>query len=101
MSDPRIDVVVGNAGNPAPLIAELLRRNPRQIVIVGMGARGCAVGTRDGVQYAAPPRMNLPIVDTNGAGDGLAVGFLNSYVLEGRTLADALQRGQISDSVPT
>ena len=84
-----------NHADPVPLIAELLRRNPGQIVIAGMGARGCAVGTRDGVQYAPPPRLDLPVVDTNGAGDGLAVGFLTSYVLEGRALADSIRRGQI------
>jgi acarbose 7IV-phosphotransferase len=84
-----------NHADPAPLMAELLRRNPRQIVIAGMGARGCAVGTHDGVRYAPPPPLDLPVVDTNGAGDALAVGFLSSYVLEGRTLDDSIRRGQI------
>ena len=35
-------------------------------------------------------------VDTNGAGDSLAVGFLSSYVLDGYGLEDAILRGQIA-----
>ena len=35
-------------------------------------------------------------VDTNGAGDSLAVGFLSSYVLGGYGLEDAILRGQIA-----
>ena len=33
-------------------------------------------------------------IDTNGAGDGLAVGFLTSYVQEGYSLQGSIQRGQ-------
>jgi sugar/nucleoside kinase (ribokinase family) len=40
--------------------------------------------------------MAAPVIDTNGAGDGLAVGFLSSYVLGGYSLADAIRRGQIA-----
>jgi sugar/nucleoside kinase (ribokinase family) len=35
-------------------------------------------------------------VDTNGAGDGLAVGFLDSYALGGYSAEDAALRGQIA-----
>jgi acarbose 7IV-phosphotransferase len=35
-------------------------------------------------------------VNTNGAGDALAVGFLTSHVLEGRTPVDSIRRGQIA-----
>jgi sugar/nucleoside kinase (ribokinase family) len=35
------------------------------------------------------------VIDTNGAGDGLAVGFLSSYVLEGYSLQESVRRGQI------
>lgn len=34
-------------------------------------------------------------IDTNGAGDSLAVGFLTSYVPEGRPLDESALRGQI------
>ena len=36
------------------------------------------------------------MIDTNGAGDALAVGFLSSYVLDGYALDDAIRRGQIA-----
>ncbi len=84
-----------NHGDPTDLIAMLLHAHPQQIVIAGMGARGCALGTRDGVTFLPAVEGDAPIIDTNGAGDGLAVGFLTSYVLDGYKLGDALQRGQI------
>jgi sugar/nucleoside kinase (ribokinase family) len=37
-----------------------------------------------------------PVIDTNGAGDSLAVGFLSSYVLNNDALRDAILRGQIA-----
>jgi len=66
------------------------------IVVAGMGARGCALGTRDGLRYFKPVSMAAPVIDTNGAGDGLAVGFLSSYVLDGYSLEDSVRRGQIA-----
>ncbi len=85
-----------NYPNPTPLIESFLRAHPAQIVIVGMGARGCALGTREGVQFFEPVDMEMPAIDTNGAGDGLAVGFLTSHVLDGYSLEDSIWRGQIA-----
>lgn len=85
-----------NQADPAPLMDAFLALNPAQIVISGMGARGCALGTRKGVEYFSAVEMEAPVVDTNGAGDGLAVGFLTSYVLEGYSLHDSIRRGQIA-----
>ncbi len=48
-----------------------------------MGARGCALGTREAIEFFPPVEMEAPVIDTNGAGDALAVGFLSSYVLDG------------------
>jgi sugar/nucleoside kinase (ribokinase family) len=93
------DILFFSAANhpdPTPLIRAFLNRNPGAITVVGMGAQGCAVGTRDGVRFFPPIRMEAPVIDTNGAGDGLAVGFLSSYVLEGYSLEDAALRGQIA-----
>lgn len=84
-----------NQADPAPLMEAFLALNPVQIVVSGMGARGCALGTGKGVEYFPPVEMEAPVVDTNGAGDGLAVGFLTSYVLEGHSLRDSVLRGQI------
>ena len=36
------------------------------------------------------------VVDTNGAGDGLAVGFLSSYVLDDYSREDSIRRGQVA-----
>lgn len=85
-----------NHRSPGPLIRALLARNPRQIVISGMGAKGCALGAAGKVRYFPPVASDLPVVDTNGAGDGLAVGFLASHVLEGRSLEESVLRGQIT-----
>ena len=65
-----------NQSDPTPLIAELLRWRPGLIVVSGRGAQGCTVGTPAGIRHFGPVAMDLPVIDTNGAGDGLAVGFL-------------------------
>lgn len=93
------DILFFSAANqegPGPLIEALMRRNPEQIVVSGMGSQGCALGARGNVRYFPPVDLDLPVVDTNGAGDALAVGFLTSYVLDGYALEDSILRGQIS-----
>ncbi len=85
-----------NQADPAPLMEAFLALNPALTLISGMGARGCALGTRQGVAFFPPVEMEAPVIDTNGAGDGLAVGFLTSYVLEGYSLEDSVLRGQIA-----
>lgn len=91
------DILFCSAANQSPetLIGAFLHLRPELIIVVGMGAQGCGVGTRDGVRFFPPPQLDLPVIDTNGAGDGLAVGFLTSFVLEGRSLEEAVRRGQI------
>lgn len=83
-----------NVGDPTALIQSLLYSKPERIVVVGMGAQGCALGTRAGVRVFAPLDLGGPAVDTNGAGDGLAVGFLASYALGGHAPEIAVQHGQ-------
>lgn len=86
-----------NHGHPGPLIEIFLRLNPRLIVIAGMGAQGCVLGRMSAeIQFFPPPALNWPVIDTNGAGDSLAVGFLTSYALEGCSLKDSIRRGQIA-----
>jgi sugar/nucleoside kinase (ribokinase family) len=84
-----------NHPDPTPVIEAYRRRNPRAVCVVGMGPRGAALGTADGVRTFGPVPDDRPVVDTNGAGDSLSVGFLASHVLDGFSLADAVLRGQI------
>ena len=93
------DIVFFSAANqpdPKSLIEELLQWRPMLIVVSGMGASGCALGTRDGIRTFEPVTMDAPVIDTNGAGDGLAAGFLSSYVLDGYSLAESVRHGQIA-----
>ncbi|EKD88328.1 MAG: hypothetical protein ACD_34C00606G0001 [uncultured bacterium] len=85
-----------NHDDPAPLIDAYLQLNPALVIVSGMGVRGCALGTGNGIQYFPPVTLDLPVVDTNGAGDALAVGFLASHILDGRSLEESILRGQIS-----
>lgn len=85
-----------NQAGPAPLIEELLDWKPDLIVVSGMGARGCALGTREGIRYFDPVTMDAPVIDTNGAGDALAVGFLEAFVLRGEPLETAIRCGQVA-----
>jgi len=81
--------------DPREPLEALLRMGPARVVIAGMGDRGCAMATRDRIEFFDPIPWHLPVVDTNGAGDSLAVGFLASHVLDGDNPADAARRGQI------
>jgi acarbose 7IV-phosphotransferase len=85
-----------NFPDPEPLMAQYLADRPDRIVITGMGARGCACGTAASIRYFPPVELDLPVVDTNGAGDMLAAGFLSSYVFDGYSLEDSVRRGQIA-----
>lgn len=83
-----------NQQTPDKFITTILNQYPDKIIVAGMGEKGCAVGTKDGIKYFAPVKMNSSIIDTNGAGDGLATGFLSGFYLEKRNLEDAIKIGQ-------
>jgi len=85
-----------NHGDPRWMIEELLTRNDKQIILSGMGADGCMLGTSTGIQHFPALKMDLPVIDTNGAGDSLAVGFLTSHVFDRCSLEEAILRGQIA-----
>lgn len=85
-----------NHADPLPIAEQFLGMGRATLVIAGMGRNGALLATRERVVRQAAPLLDLPVVDTNGAGDSLAVGFLTSYVLEGRSLEESLLRGQIA-----
>ena len=85
-----------NYADPTPLIRHFREGRPDRVVVVGMGAWGCMLGTADGIRHLPPPPLDWPVVDTNGAGDGLATGFLDSYVLGGYSAEQSALRGQIT-----
>lgn len=79
------DIVFMSAANlPDPLAAarQVLTRGPA-LVVVGRGADGAMAITATDVIAQPAPTLDLAIVDSNGAGDGLAVGFLHRWVLSG------------------
>ncbi|MFX1514143.1 MAG: carbohydrate kinase family protein [Promethearchaeota archaeon] len=85
-----------NNPDPTPLIKIFQRSDPERIIVVGMGAQGCALAYRNEIKFYPPVTMAKPVIDTNGAGDSLAVGFLSSYCLDGYKLEDSVLRGQIA-----
>lgn len=85
-----------NFDSPEPAIKQFLQDKPDRIVVSGMGRRGCAVGYKEKIDYYRPVEMEKPVIDTNGAGDGLAVGFLSSYFLENNSLEEAAVKSQIA-----
>lgn len=93
------DILFFSAANydePTPLIDYFAAGRPERVIVVGMGARGCALGVAGAMRFFPPVALDAPVVDTNGAGDSLAVGFLSSYVLDGYSLEDSILRGQIA-----
>ncbi len=85
-----------NFPDPAPLIERFMEIRSDRIVICGMGKRGCALGTKTGISYYRAVELEEPVIDTNGAGDSLAVGFLSSHFLQGFSLEESILRGQIA-----
>ncbi len=85
-----------NYDDPSPLLHHFMADRPARIVIAGMGAKGCAMGVDNAIRFFPPPPLDMPVIDTNGAGDSLASGFLASFLFADVSLEDALLRGQIA-----
>jgi acarbose 7IV-phosphotransferase len=75
---------------------------PASLVVIGLGADGCLVVRRDGpAERFAPTELPPdpvsgvvpPVVDTNGAGDSLAVGVASALVIDRLALPAAVRRG--------
>ena len=83
-----------NGVNPHLLMQQYWQRRPQLVLVAGLGSLGCAVGVAGEVVHHPAPDSPLAVVDTNGAGDALAVGFATAYLLEGLPSAQAAERGQ-------
>ncbi|MGB7982041.1 MAG: carbohydrate kinase family protein [Candidatus Nanopelagicales bacterium] len=72
---------------------------PASHVVFGMGRRGTMLVQRGAsgpiVTWEPPPALDLPIVDTTGAGDSLATGFLDGLLFAEMSVGQALRRGQV------
>jgi sugar/nucleoside kinase (ribokinase family) len=87
-----------NFSDPSIVIKNFQSKNsnPDLIIIVGMGKKGCVLATRDQITfYESIDLKKHPIIDTNGAGDELAVGFLSSYLFRKDSLENSIMLGQI------
>ena len=82
--------------NPAPMLKRLVRRSGGATVVCGRGGLGVAVATTDGIRAFPPPHSQLPLLDTNGAGDALAVGFLVAHELRGLSLEESVLHAQLA-----
>jgi sugar/nucleoside kinase (ribokinase family) len=85
--------------DPVAAVRHWFAAGPAQQVVLGLGPRGALLARRsDGAQpdvvVQEPPPSTLPIVDTTGCGDSLAVGFLDGLLAVGLDPVDALRRGQ-------
>lgn len=85
-----------NFQDPTAIMHEIWKMNSKATLICGMGAKGCALGYNNEVKCFPPIKMKAPVIDTNGAGDALATGFLDRRVFENRTLEESIHAGQIA-----
>lgn len=85
-----------NSDDPEGFLRRFAERFPEKVLVMGMGARGCGLGVGGAARFFEAVELAAPVVDTNGAGDGLAVGFLAAHVLAGRPLEEAILRGQVA-----
>ena len=81
-----------NHVHPTPLIQRFLELNPELVIVSGLGSRGCMLGSHTTLTHFPAVKLDLPVVDTNRAGDALALGFLTSYVFEKRSLEQSVLR---------
>ncbi len=87
-----------NFPDPRDLIQQILKQNSKShlLILIGLGKKGCALANRQIIRYwSAIDLPNHPVIDTNGAGDGLAIGFASSFLIEGYDIPSSILRGEI------
>ena len=83
-----------NHENLSGLMKYFLSKGPK-IVVAGRGKKGAAVATNGGITTSSAIDEGPPVIDTNGAGDSLAVGFLVGHILDGLPAERAVNYGHI------
>ena len=83
-----------NVPHPKEFMDYCFKHGRANVLIAGMGAMGCMLGLRNGISCYDPIDLPKAVVDTNGAGDALATGFLNSYLFDDFKAEEAIIRGQ-------
>jgi len=83
-----------NLADPESALKEYVCAFPDKLFIMSAGKAG--VLYHRGREIFRQPAIleGPPVVDANGAGDSLAVGFLTGFLLEGLPLEDSLRMGQ-------
>jgi acarbose 7IV-phosphotransferase len=84
---------------PEAMMRAYWKLNPRLVQVAGLGPDGCAYGANGDVHRQPPPECDMPVIDTNGAGDALMVGFASRYAMEGLQLGEAARQGQLAARV--
>lgn len=70
--------------------------NPKLKIIVGNGKKGCAYFDKKTTKFFPPLEIEGDIIDTTGAGDSLAVGFLSARIFEELSISDSILCGEIA-----
>jgi sugar/nucleoside kinase (ribokinase family) len=83
-----------NFPEPEGVVRQFLAGRPGRIVVGGMGKEGAILGHGSTIRRIPAVESAAPVVDTNGAGDALATGFLTSLLFDGCTPEEAVMRGQ-------
>jgi sugar/nucleoside kinase (ribokinase family) len=84
-----------NLRDPTAAALDLSGRRDGRVVVVGAGAAGCQVVCDGRVRRFDALDLDEPIVDTNGAGDNLAMGFLVARIIDRLPLERVVRRAQL------
>jgi fructokinase len=93
MNETEFRTLVPAGQTPESRAAELLERYRFDLLCVTRGADGAIAYTPEGVLRAAPPRKELAVVDTVGAGDSFAAVMIAGH-LSGWSMESTLSRAQ-------
>ena len=83
-----------NNANPVESVKRLLQQRTDAMVLCGCGSKGCILGSKEKIQTFEVIQEGLPVIDTNGCGDSLAMGFL-AGLSQGYSPEKAVHCGQV------